>query len=282
MQSVLNLGKTTVSFGTFLRSASTSLQGKGPLKTNWKENVVYLYQFPRPANRSPNLSPFCLKIETFLRANRIKHEVIGTWLTLRQSPRGLLPFIELNGQQISDSQVIVWKLQKHFELDDKLEGNDRGTARAVERMMDVSTNYALLVDKTVNNAHLLLSRQVSNLPLPGFITNYLAKGFSNTARKRVNGVLGKLDVTEQKELLRRDIRAIDDILGDKSFYLVIESLRLIAQYLAKSVLFSTSRIVNKLLIFSKTIFHVSVHIVTVSVNIITRSGETIEKRRRII
>ncbi|CCD65046.1 GST_C_6 domain-containing protein [Caenorhabditis elegans] len=217
MQSVLNLGKTTVTTCTFLRAASTSLQGKGPLKTNWKENVVYLYQFPRPANRQPNLSPYCLKIETFLRANRIKHEVVGTWLTLRQSPRGLLPFIELNGQQISDSQVIVWKLQKHFDLDDKLEGSDRGTARAVERMIDLSTNYALLVDKTVNNAHLLLARQVSNLPLPSFLTNYLAKGFSQTARKRVNGVLGKLDVAEQKELLRRDIRAIDDILGDKKF-----------------------------------------------------------------
>lgn len=75
MQSVLNLGKTTVTTCTFLRAASTSLQGKGPLKTNWKENVVYLYQFPRPANRQPNLSPYCLKIETFLRANRIKHEV---------------------------------------------------------------------------------------------------------------------------------------------------------------------------------------------------------------
>ncbi|CAP24048.1 Protein CBG02473 [Caenorhabditis briggsae] len=218
MQSVLNLGKTTVfSTRTLLRAASTSLQGKGPLKTNWKENVVYLYQFPRPANRLPNLSPYCLKIETFLRANRIKHEVVGTWLTLRQSPRGLLPFIELNGQQISDSQVIVWKLQKHFDLDDKLEGTDRGTARAVERMVDLSTNYALLVDKTVNNAHLLLARQVSNLPLPGFITNYLAKSFSNIARRRVNGVLGKLDIAEQKELLRRDIRAIDDILGDKKF-----------------------------------------------------------------
>ena len=90
----------------------------------------------------------------------------------------------------------------------------------------------MLVDKTVNNAHLLLSRQVSNIPLPGIITNYLAKGFSQTvifvnisisqytyfqARKRVNGVLGKLDVAEQRELLRRDIRAIDDILGDKKF-----------------------------------------------------------------
>ncbi|CAB3411168.1 unnamed protein product [Caenorhabditis bovis] len=217
MRPILLINATKLSNFVGVRSASTSLQGKGPLKTNWKQDVVYLYQFPRPANKIPNLSPYCLKIETFLRANRIKHEVHGTWLTLKQSPTGLLPFIELNGQQISDSQVIIWKLQKHFDIKDELNGYDRGVARAVERMVDISTNYGLLVDKSVNNAHLLLSRQVSNAPFPGIVTNWLAKGFSDKMRKRVNSVLGKLDKDELKEVLRRDIQAIDDILGDKKF-----------------------------------------------------------------
>ncbi|CAD6197788.1 unnamed protein product [Caenorhabditis auriculariae] len=216
LRNTANATKLAATSGNF-ELCNRRYKSSGPQKMNWKQDVVYLYQFPRPATKAPSLSPFCLKIETFLRVYGIKYESISSWITLKQSPRGLLPFIELNGQQIADSQVIVWTLQKHFKIEDSLKGEERGTARALERMIDLSTNYALLVDKTVNNAHLLLSRSVSGAPLPGFLTNIFAKRFSEIARKRVNGVLGSLSKEELKILLRKDIQAIDDVLGDKKF-----------------------------------------------------------------
>ncbi len=46
----------------------------------YKENVVYLHMFPRSITKQvPNLSPFGLKVEMWLRMHGIEYEVGSLW-----------------------------------------------------------------------------------------------------------------------------------------------------------------------------------------------------------
>jgi len=56
------------------------------------------------------LSQFCTKLETFLRITKLPYEIVET-LPLK-APRGKLPYIEDQGQVITDSRLILNYLKK--------------------------------------------------------------------------------------------------------------------------------------------------------------------------
>lgn len=55
---------------------------KGCKKLNFEKDVIYLYQFSRTPT-IPSVSPFCLKVETWLRLAGLKYEVSSSFLPYR-------------------------------------------------------------------------------------------------------------------------------------------------------------------------------------------------------
>lgn len=77
-------------------------------KEDYEKDIIYLVQFPvSPFIRS--ISPFALKLETYLRLKKICYEPL---YSLQFSKKGQIPFIELNGEQIPDSNTIIKELEK--------------------------------------------------------------------------------------------------------------------------------------------------------------------------
>ena len=60
---------------------------------------IKLFQFPRMFG-IPNVSPFCCKLETWLRIAKVPYEVVDT-PDPRKGPKGKLPFIEDGGVRIA-------------------------------------------------------------------------------------------------------------------------------------------------------------------------------------
>ena len=76
-------------------------------------DVVVLHLFPRGLT-CPSISPFVLKLETFLRMHGIKYV---TDFKQPLSPKGKCPWITINGVNVSDSQLCIEYLAKKFDLD---------------------------------------------------------------------------------------------------------------------------------------------------------------------
>jgi len=105
---------------------------------------VYLFSFP-PVPHVHNISPFTLKVESFLRLWNIPYESIATF---EFSRKGQVPYIRINSPdkgavEIPDSNVIISLLRERFGIDEKekniLALEQRVVAHIVTRMLEEHT-----------------------------------------------------------------------------------------------------------------------------------------------
>ena len=67
--------------------------------------MITLHQFS-PNWGLPNASPFCMKLEIYLRMANLPHTVIYED-TLDKAPKKKMPYIEDEGKKIGDSNLII-------------------------------------------------------------------------------------------------------------------------------------------------------------------------------
>lgn len=166
------------------------------------------------------MSPYCLKVETFLKANKIPHELCPVMRD--RSKYGLLPFIELNGEHIADSQIIINRLKDHFKVKPLPSPKDEAIARAVERMSDNHTLMLSSKSKFVDgSSHGLMAAAICELGCPLFLAEILAPvaGYfmKRKVSQRISAGIGSYPILDCKDFLRKDFDAYRDLLGEKKF-----------------------------------------------------------------
>ncbi len=181
---------------------------------------IKLYQFPCPSSL-PNLSPFCMKLETVLRMAQIPYEVVTTRNT-RRGPKGKLPFIEDQGKLIADSALIIHHLKnKHgLNLEKNLSPQQKATGLAFSRMLEEHFHWAMIFSRWIDpqSSPQFLKIVLGPLPAPLRIVakTMICRRISNNLYAQG---LGRHQPDEIYRLALEDLDAVATFLENKSFLL---------------------------------------------------------------
>ncbi|XP_071444909.1 failed axon connections [Hetaerina americana] len=194
-------------------------------KPNFEKDTVYLYQFCRTP-LLPSISPYCLKVETWLRLASVKYENVDHKMKLR-SKKGQLPFIELNGEEVADSSIIVKELAQRFtkDLDAGLDNYQKSISHALISMIENSLVMVVLWWRSKNTDSVLKGYKLNlqhgyGTKIPQVILNFIFKfAFSRKGAKKVKAQgIGVHKPEEIIDMGKRDLKVLSDVLADKPFF----------------------------------------------------------------
>lgn len=166
----------------------------------------------------PSMSPFCMKLECYLRMAEIPFETKPA--DMRKAPKGKIPFVELDGKLVGDSQHIIDALiAKHGDrLDHALTREQRALSRVVRRSIEEGTYFVGLYTRWGDPAGFAVVRPAFAKFLPAPIAMLLP-----FIRRSVVGSLrgqgtGRHSHDEIHAMGAADWTAISDLLGDKPYF----------------------------------------------------------------
>ncbi|KAH8408371.1 hypothetical protein KR215_004524 [Drosophila sulfurigaster] len=197
-------------------------------KTNFEKDIIYLYQFSRTP-LLPSLSPYCLKVETWLRLVGLKYENVDHKMRFR-SKKGQLPFIELNGEEIADSAIIIKELSAKYDknLDAGLTAEQRNVSYATIAMLENHLIWIIFYWRAKYPDNVLKGYKVNlqhalGLRLPNSILNFFfkitfgRKWFQGTKKLKAHGI-GVHSAEEIEEFGKNDLKVLSEMLDCKPFF----------------------------------------------------------------
>lgn len=181
--------------------------------------MLRLYQLPNIRWGVPNPSPFCMKVETYLRMTGIEYEVVVT-VDLTKAPKGKLPFIEHAEHLIGDSQFILDYLRATFgdALDAGLNPKAKVLGHLVRRTFEESLYFPMVYQRWQEDRGWEVTRDLYFRDAPAYAEPARA-GMLSILRSQGTG---RHSPAEVSALSAADISTLAEILGQQSFFLGAE------------------------------------------------------------
>ena len=182
--------------------------------------MITLHQY-RPAFGLPNPSPFCMKVETYLRMARIEFRLDNDASPMR-APRKKLPFIDDDGRVIADSALIIEHLKatRGDPLDGHLTAGQRSLALAFRRLIEEHLYWCGIYSRFVEDAGWALIRPAFFGGLPPLVCSILPPiARRMMAREAWQQGVGRHGAEEVYAMGCEDLDALSEFLASKSYFL---------------------------------------------------------------
>ncbi|XP_013418979.1 failed axon connections homolog isoform X2 [Lingula anatina] len=176
------------------------------------KDTVILYQFGR-GPKAPSISPFPLKLETYLRMANIPYE---NDLTGKMSSKGKTPWMEYNGVAVADSQFCIEYLNKErgIDLNAHLTAEQKAIARAFQKMTEENLYWCILL--TYSYIDVSFIGLYVRWPLSWIARKIILRYFRKSSWS--HGI-GRHSKEQVEQIGADDLRAISAFLGDKAFFM---------------------------------------------------------------
>ncbi|HEX5744972.1 MAG TPA: glutathione S-transferase family protein [Archangium sp.] len=167
-----------------------------------------------------DISPFCLKLETYLRMAGIPYTAKPA--AGGKAPKGKIPFIEEDGSYLGDSQLIIEHLKrKHGDtLDGKLGAEDVAKGHLVRRALEDSLYWNILQERWISDEGWRLYKPLFEALFPPVVGKAIVPLIRRGVGKAMHAHgMGRHRPEEILEMGKADVSAVAAVLGDKPFLL---------------------------------------------------------------
>ncbi|QIV96270.1 glutathione S-transferase-like protein [Allofrancisella inopinata] len=113
--------------------------------------MIHLHQLPKLQDKSYSMSPFCIKMELYLKVASLAYQN-HFGLEFNNSPTGKMPYIEFQGKKYADSNLIISRLEQenNFSIDEHLNSQQKAIAFSFIRLCEDSLYWAGLYSRWVD------------------------------------------------------------------------------------------------------------------------------------
>ena len=167
----------------------------------------------------PTTGPFALKLEFWLRMAGIDFERVYEDDT-RKGPKGKNPWIEIDGEEMGDTELIIERLsaERGIDLDSHLDARQRAIGTTVRRMVEEHLHQVFEWELFVHDEGFELIEELLEDSMPWGVRS-LAKTYMRWHFRRQLHARGiaRHEPDKIAAMGRSDLDAVEEMLGDGSY-----------------------------------------------------------------